>query len=58
MNDHEEKLIRVFIVTDKRERYFSLFETKKGRSELLYRLDHTHDFDSRYLHKIPAPTRS
>lgn len=54
MNDHEEKLIRAFIVPDKRNLYVSLFETKKGRAKLTDRLDHTNDFDSRCLHKIPA----
>jgi hypothetical protein len=58
MNDHEEKLIRAFIVPDKRNRYLSLFGTKKGRAKLTDRLDHTNDFDSRCPHKIPAPMQS
>ena len=30
MNEHEEKLIKVFIVAGKRDRYLTLFESKRG----------------------------
>ena len=54
MNLHEEKFIRAFIVPEKRERYFCLFETKRGRRKLTDRLDHNHDIDSRFMYKIPG----
>jgi hypothetical protein len=52
MTEHEEKVIRAFIVPNKRDRYLSLFGTKKGRKKLTARLDHNHDLDSRSLHGI------
>jgi hypothetical protein len=58
MNEHEEKFIRVFIVPDKRDRYLSLFETRKGRPKLNNRLNHNHDLDTRFLHKVPTGKQS
>lgn len=58
MNEHEEKVIRAFIVPDKCERYLCLFGTKKGRRKLTARLDHNHDLDSRSLHRVPPSIQS
>jgi hypothetical protein len=52
---HEERFIRTFIVPNKRDRYLTLFGTKKGRGELTTRLNHNHDLGCQFLQRIPSP---
>ena len=54
MNIHEEKFARTFIVPEKRARYLSLLESKRGRDKLLDGLNHCHDLDSRFAKLILA----
>ena len=35
MNIHEEQFARNFIVTEKRERYLSMFDSKQGQKKLI-----------------------
>lgn len=58
MNVHEEQFIRVFIIPSKRDRYLSLFATQKGRRKLTDKLNHNHEFDVRFLHRIPSQDHS
>jgi hypothetical protein len=54
LNIHEEQFARSFIVPEKRARYLSLLESKRGRDKLLDSLNHCHDLDSRFAKLIPA----
>ena len=54
MNPHEEHFARSFILPEKRARYLSLLESKRGRKKLLDGLNHCHDLDERYAQLIPA----
>ena len=45
MNLHEEQFIRNFIVPQKRERYLSMFESKKGRAKLIQDFYHLGDLE-------------
>ncbi len=58
MNLHEEEFIRAFIIPSKRDRYLTLFTTKKGRRKLTITLNHNHEIDTRFLHKIPSQDHS
>ena len=58
MDRHEEEFIRAFIALSKRDRYISLFATKKGRRKLTNTLNHNHELDTRFLHRIPPQEQS
>lgn len=53
MNTHEEKFIRSFIVPRKRERYLSMFDSKKGREKLIYGFYHLNDLDEQFATEVP-----
>jgi hypothetical protein len=54
MNLHEEMFARNFIIPAKRERYLSLLEYAKGRSKLVFGLNHCGDIDMRYATPVPV----
>jgi len=58
MNSHEEQFVRAFIVPQKRDRYLTLLESKRGRAKLLDGFNHCHDLDPRYATLIPANQQS
>ena len=54
MNPHEEAFARNFIAPEKRARYLSLLQSKRGRNKLLNGLNHCHDLDPRFARLIPS----
>ena len=58
MNHSEEMFARSFIVPEKRERYLSLLQSKKGRDKLRERFYHHPDLDPRFAHLVPAGQQS
>lgn len=58
MNSHEEQFARSFIVPEKRARYLSLLESKRGRSKLTNGFNHCHDLDPRFAKPIPSNQQS
>ena len=58
MNPHEEQFARAFIVPQKRNRYLTLLESKRGRAKLLNGFNHCHDLDPRYATLIPSNQQS
>ena len=58
MNLHEEEFIQAFIIPSKRDRYLILFATKKGRRKLTSKLNHNHEMDTRFLHRLPPQDHS
>jgi hypothetical protein len=58
MNAHEEQFARSFIVRDKRDRYLSLLESKRGRLKLTNGFNHCHDLDPRFAKPIPSNQQS
>ena len=58
MNTHEEQFARSFIVPEKRARFLSLLDSKRGRKKLVDGLNHCHDLDSRFAKLIPAKQQS
>ncbi len=56
--NHEEELVKAFIIPVKRSRYLSLLESPKGRLKLVKGLDHLGDLDMRYAKLIPADQQS
>jgi hypothetical protein len=58
MNPHEEQFVRAFIASEKRARYLSLLESKRGRTKLLDGLNHCHDLDPRFAKLIPIDQQS
>ncbi len=53
MNIHEEKFIHSFIVSQKRERYLSMFNSKKGRKKLIDGFYHLNDLDEQFATEVP-----
>ena len=58
MNTHEQQFAHSFIVAEKRARYLSLLESKRGRKKLLDGFYHCHDLDSRFAKPIPTSQQS
>jgi len=58
MNPHEEQFVRSFVVAKKRDRYFTLLQSTKGRPHLLSGFNHCHDLDPRYATLIPSNQQS
>ncbi len=54
MNVHEEQFARSFITQEKRDRYLSMLDSKRGRKKLRDGLYHCRDLDSRFAHLIPS----
>jgi hypothetical protein len=52
LNPHETEFARNFVVPEKRARYLSLLESKRGRKKLLNGLNHCHDLDPRFARLI------
>ncbi len=52
MNIHEELFARNFIVREKRERYLSIFDSKKGRKKLIKGFYHLNDLDEEHATEI------
>jgi hypothetical protein len=55
---HELEFARNFIVPEKRARYLSLLESKKGRKKILNGLNHFRDLDSRFSSLVPSDQTS
>jgi hypothetical protein len=53
-SNHEEGIIKSFIIPSKISRYLSLIESPKGRAKFLNGLDHFDDLDSRHIKKISS----
>jgi hypothetical protein len=51
--NHELEFIQHFIISAKRDRYYSLLPSKKGRRKLLDGLNHAKDLDMRRAHPLP-----
>lgn len=58
MNLHEEQFIKNFIVASKRERYLSMFESRRARSKLIEGFYHLHDLDVDLATKVPSGEQS
>jgi hypothetical protein len=54
MTDHEEKIVRSFIIKEKRDRYLMLLRSNKKRNEALNRLNHCRDLDERFIEWLPS----
>ena len=54
LNAHEYEFARNFIVPEKRARYLSLLESKRGRKKILNGFNHCHDLDPRFARRVPA----
>jgi len=52
------EFIQHFIVPAKRDRYFSLMQSKKGRRKLLDGLNHPKDLDMRRARSLPPKTQT
>lgn len=52
--NHETEFVRQFVKPEKRRRYLSLLETRRGRQKLLEALDHFDELDTRYAHLLPT----
>ena len=50
---HESEFIKRFISPEKRGRYLSLVETRKGRKKFVGALDHFDVLDTRYARLLP-----
>lgn len=53
MNINEELFIKNFIVKEKRERYLSMFDSKKGRKKLIADFYHLNDLEEKYAKEVP-----
>lgn len=51
--NHEEQLIRAFVVPTKRDRYVEMIATAKGRQKFLRELSHFKSLDSRRCFNLP-----
>ena len=58
MNTHEEQFAKTFIQPEKRARYLSLLQSKRGRKKLLDGFYHCEDLDSRFARPIPSDQQS
>jgi hypothetical protein len=56
--DHEEALVRAFLVSAKQQRWLELLAKPKRRLEVLKALAHFSDLDPRYSLSIPAAEQS
>ena len=53
MNIHEQLFIKSFIVSQKQERYLSMFGSKKGRRKLIKGFYHLNDLAEEHATEIP-----
>jgi hypothetical protein len=51
--NHEESVVRAFIVPTKRERYLGFLATPKGRAKIISQLAHFKDLNPKYMFAIP-----
>ena len=58
MNAHEEQFALAFIMPEKRDRYLSMLDSKRGRKKLRDGLYHCRDLDSRFAHLVPTGEQS
>jgi hypothetical protein len=58
--NHEEELVKAFILPERRERYLSLLTSRKGRKKFLERLSHnvSTELDSRFAHHIDGTAKA
>ena len=53
--EHEQAMVKAFIVTRKQQRWLDFLAKPKRREDILRTLSHLHDLDERYLLRVPAP---
>ncbi len=53
MNIHEEQFARNFIIPEKRERYLSMLDSRKGRKKLIDGFYHLRDLEEKYATEVP-----
>ncbi len=58
MNVHEEQFAHSFIMPEKRDRYLSMLDSKRGRKKLRDGLYHCRDLDKRFAHLVPTGEQS
>jgi hypothetical protein len=58
MNAHEEQFALTFIMPEKRDRYLSMLDSKRGRKKLRDGLYHCRDLDLRFAHLVPTGKQS
>ena len=56
--EREKELLRTFTMPSKRNRYFELLESRKGREKVRLSLDHFVDLDPEHCQKVPAPDQT
>jgi hypothetical protein len=56
--EHEERLIRAFVVRSKQERLIELLAKPKRRRDILMTLLHFHDLDPRFAVHVPSAQQS
>lgn len=54
LNFHEEQFAKNFIVPEKRERYLSMLDSKKGRKKLIEGFYHIRDLEEKYATEVPS----
>jgi len=54
MKEHEESIIKTFIVAEKQDRYIGLLSNKKRRAKVLDALNHCHDLDPRFCSHLAS----
>lgn len=56
--EHEEALVRAFLLSAKQQRWLELLKKPKRRADVLRALAHFYDLDARYALSIPAAEQS
>ena len=53
--EHEQAMVKAFIVTQKQQRWLDLLAKPKRRNDILRTLPHLKDLDERFLLRVPVP---
>jgi hypothetical protein len=53
--EHEQAMVKAFIVTRKQQRWLDFLADSKRRRDILRTLPHLRDLDERFLLQVPAP---
>jgi hypothetical protein len=54
-SEHEQAMVKAFIVTQKQQRWLDLLAKPKRRTDILRTLPHLKDLENRFLLRVPAP---
>jgi len=52
MNEHERRLIEIFVTPDKKDKYLALLRSKNGRDKFIHELPHFSGLDKKYAIKL------